>query len=111
MAASLASVLPLIPLGVSVGRNRKSSDAGLGAEGIVESPYDIFSISSIAHVDEFFESAHAEHNYDARSQTLYAIERNVSGFLLVSYGIEIRCKFVTTNALSSCEAKVYGDSP
>lgn len=65
--------------------------------------------SSLPQVNRFFEQARIEHGYDAPSHTLQGIERNVSGFLVVSYGIEFHCRFTSTDVLRSCTTEVYGD--
>jgi hypothetical protein len=65
--------------------------------------------SSLLQVNRFFEQARIEHDYDAPSHTLRGIKRNVSGILVVSYGIEYQCHFTSTDVLGSCTTEVYGD--
>jgi hypothetical protein len=65
--------------------------------------------SSLLQANRFFEHARIEHGYDAPSHTLQGIKRNVSGFLVVSYGIEYQCHFTSTDVLRSCTTEVYGD--
>jgi len=65
--------------------------------------------STVAQASGLFERARIEHSYDERSHTLYAVERDVSSFLVVSYGIQFQCRFTPANALQSCTAEVYGD--
>jgi hypothetical protein len=67
--------------------------------------------STLGRADSFFKAAHVEYSYDLRSHTLYAIERDVSELLIVSYGIQIRCRFTAADVLVSCTAEVYGDGP
>jgi hypothetical protein len=67
--------------------------------------------SSLDRVRGFFDAAHTDYDFDARSHTLYAIERDISAFLIVSYGIAIQCQFTEASILKSCTAEVYGDGP
>jgi hypothetical protein len=62
-------------------------------------------------VEAFFSKAGLEHSYDEQSRTYHAVERDVSGGLLVSYGVQLQCTLAATESLRKCSASVYGDGP
>ena len=63
--------------------------------------------ATLAVVDSFFQNVHLTHSYDAQSHTLNAIELNALGFVLVSYGITMHCRFMPNDTLQSCAAAVW----
>jgi hypothetical protein len=67
--------------------------------------------ADVSVVDAFFGHAGLEHSYDARSNTIYAIQRNVSSFGLASYSVEIKCGFDESRRLQACTSQVSGDGP
>jgi hypothetical protein len=67
--------------------------------------------TSVSAVNAFFKQAGLEHSYSKDSKTVYAIERDVSGGFIVSYGVEIRCTITANETLQYCSADVYGDGP
>src|SRR5215470_17400230 len=57
--------------------------------------------SDLPTVQKYFGSAHLEQHYDSKSNTLEALERNVSHSLLASCDITITCTF-DGQALQKC---------
>jgi hypothetical protein len=66
--------------------------------------------SDLSTVQRFFENAHLEHSYDERSKTVYAVERNVSGWL-VRWDVMIKSRIGAADTLQGCTAQAVGTGP
>jgi hypothetical protein len=66
--------------------------------------------SDLATVEKFFVNAHLEHSYDASSNTVYGVERDISGSL-VRWSVVMKCTLGPTQGLQGCTAKAVGTGP
>jgi hypothetical protein len=67
--------------------------------------------SSRAKAEAFFSSRHLEYGYEEQSQSIDAIERDVSGPGIVSFSIKITCTFTSEIILISCVVSTVGTGP
>ena len=66
--------------------------------------------SDLATVQKFFEQAHLEHRYDESSNTIYAFERNFSGWS-VRWNVMMKCTFGPRQTLRACTTRAVGTGP
>jgi hypothetical protein len=67
--------------------------------------------ASRSDVEAFFQRHGLEHGYTEQLHSISAIERNVAGDSLVSFGVIFSCQLNSANTLTGCTVSHMGTGP